>query len=117
MIRRPPRSTLFPYTTLFRSAVVSTAGTDGHQLSILAQAHRAPEFIVCHSVRCLHISGLRPCGSASREEVDGAGILRRLILLIAVDAFRSAILDLRADGQSIAIAANHQSRAKPIFFV
>src|SRR2546427_5040826 len=26
MIRRPPRSTLFPYTTLFRSAVL---GTDG----------------------------------------------------------------------------------------
>src|SRR5258708_38921508 len=30
MIRRPPRSTLFPYTTLFRSAgrVVETAPTD-----------------------------------------------------------------------------------------
>src|SRR2546430_3812037 len=26
MIRRPPRSTLFPYTTLFRSAVVYTCG-------------------------------------------------------------------------------------------
>src|SRR3712207_7095011 len=26
MIRRPPRSTLFPYTTLFRSAVVRVAG-------------------------------------------------------------------------------------------
>src|ERR1035438_716702 len=26
MIRRPPRSTLFPYTTLFRSAVVSRTG-------------------------------------------------------------------------------------------
>src|SRR3712207_7726143 len=25
MIRRPPRSTLFPYTTLFRSAVLLTA--------------------------------------------------------------------------------------------
>src|SRR5258708_35868378 len=25
MIRRPPRSTLFPYTTLFRSTAVSTA--------------------------------------------------------------------------------------------
>src|SRR2546428_3756724 len=25
MIRRPPRSTLFPYTTLFRSAIVSPA--------------------------------------------------------------------------------------------
>src|SRR5258708_14168527 len=28
MIRRPPRSTLFPYTTLFRSASRSRAGTD-----------------------------------------------------------------------------------------
>src|SRR3712207_7095230 len=26
MIRRPPRSTLFPYTTLFRSSVVMAAG-------------------------------------------------------------------------------------------
>jgi len=25
MIRRPPRSTLFPYTTLFRSAAVASA--------------------------------------------------------------------------------------------
>src|SRR2546430_11299258 len=30
MIRRPPRSTLFPYTTLFRSA--GTAGEDRHAL-------------------------------------------------------------------------------------
>src|SRR3712207_7682009 len=27
MIRRPPRSTLFPYTTLFRSPIRSTSGT------------------------------------------------------------------------------------------
>src|SRR2546422_5701503 len=27
MIRRPPRSTLFPYTTLFRSLTVSTTGS------------------------------------------------------------------------------------------
>src|SRR5688572_21660780 len=27
MIRRPPRSTLFPYTTLFRSWTVNTTGT------------------------------------------------------------------------------------------
>src|SRR2546426_7525050 len=26
MIRRPPRSTLFPYTTLFRSAVIEISG-------------------------------------------------------------------------------------------
>src|SRR2546423_8374233 len=29
MIRRPPRSTLFPYTTLFRSAPVGVLGHDG----------------------------------------------------------------------------------------
>src|SRR5438445_3223185 len=29
MIRRPPRSTLFPYTTLFRSIRPSGAGADG----------------------------------------------------------------------------------------
>src|SRR2546430_5817622 len=29
MIRRPPRSTLFPYTTLFRSVAVQPAGGEG----------------------------------------------------------------------------------------
>src|SRR2546429_6517772 len=29
MIRRPPRSTLFPYTTLFRSSVWAIGGADG----------------------------------------------------------------------------------------
>src|SRR3712207_7162372 len=29
MIRRPPRSTLFPYTTLFRSSTILPAGTEG----------------------------------------------------------------------------------------
>src|SRR3989442_8176277 len=28
MIRRPPRSTLFPYTTLFRSVLRATSGSD-----------------------------------------------------------------------------------------
>src|SRR2546425_6775522 len=35
MIRRPPRSTLFPYTTLFRSAIVAKTGiviADDHAL-------------------------------------------------------------------------------------
>src|SRR5258708_10816260 len=33
MIRRPPRSTLFPYTTLFRSLVVDTA--HGHSKGVI----------------------------------------------------------------------------------
>src|SRR2546430_4415110 len=34
MIRRPPRSTLFPYTTLFRSA-----GVMGHEIGHVAARH------------------------------------------------------------------------------
>src|SRR3712207_9463289 len=33
MIRRPPRSTLFPYTTLFRSGVLPDLPSSGQQLS------------------------------------------------------------------------------------
>src|SRR3712207_6853828 len=38
MIRRPPRSTLFPYTTLFRSAF-------GAVIAVLAEGHLAQEEI------------------------------------------------------------------------
>src|SRR2546429_6865103 len=41
MIRRPPRSTLFPYTTLFRSAASSRAPSSVH-LSRPAPALRGP---------------------------------------------------------------------------
>src|SRR3712207_7268207 len=34
MIRRPPRSTLFPYTTLFRSAPLSTADFGEHSHAV-----------------------------------------------------------------------------------
>src|SRR5258706_10606215 len=39
MIRRPPRSTLFPYTTLFRSIL---DGTDGVMLSAESASGRFP---------------------------------------------------------------------------
>src|SRR2546429_2696987 len=37
MIRRPPRSTLFPYTTLFRSAVVWAKEDDGEIYGYLVE--------------------------------------------------------------------------------
>src|SRR2546430_8842982 len=49
MIRRPPRSTLFPYTTLFRSggAIVNTSSVAGHvgmgQVSIYTASKHAVE--------------------------------------------------------------------------
>src|SRR3712207_9362123 len=48
MIRRPPRSTLFPYTTLFRSAVAQPVRP------------RVPQ---------LH----QPCGAVGRRHVAGEG--------------------------------------------
>src|SRR2546430_11812538 len=57
MIRRPPRSTLFPYTTLFRS---QRGGRPAHDLDSLDQAHierkvlPEPEIhivnVLCHHV-------------------------------------------------------------------
>src|SRR3712207_7400589 len=35
MIRRPPRSTLFPYTTLFRSYVLFTSGSTGRPKGVM----------------------------------------------------------------------------------
>src|SRR2546427_7751834 len=47
MIRRPPRSTLFPYTTLFRSVAVALGASSGEQrafvpLGQLAKVEVAP---------------------------------------------------------------------------
>src|SRR2546422_3984440 len=51
MIRRPPRSTLFPYTTLFRSpeaeGEIVNIGSP-HEISILSLAERVKS-IVCSS--------------------------------------------------------------------
>src|SRR5258708_31636811 len=43
MIRRPPRSTLFPYTTLFRSRQTGHGGRSGRVRSVAVEHHRHPE--------------------------------------------------------------------------
>src|SRR2546430_5730155 len=50
MIRRPPRSTLFPYTTLFRSDV-SAAAVDGVVLDPRAHQERAAAEVVVAAAR------------------------------------------------------------------
>src|ERR1035438_10679810 len=51
MIRRPPRSTLFPYTTLFRSILVVLRGSEHHHEEREQQRHEIgigyqPAFVV-----------------------------------------------------------------------
>src|SRR3712207_9564226 len=38
MIRRPPRSTLFPYTTLFRSTILNTIAREIHEAHTLEES-------------------------------------------------------------------------------
>src|SRR5437016_9063718 len=46
MIRRPPRSTLFPYTTLFRSYAMAVALGDVELARIIQfDGHRGPEVL------------------------------------------------------------------------
>src|SRR3712207_7888630 len=45
MIRRPPRSTLFPYTTLFRSGLVATFGAGGATTSY--EEFENTDLIIC----------------------------------------------------------------------
>src|SRR5258708_21026546 len=54
MIRRPPRSTLFPYTTLFRSSRWSCRAQDCRQVPRSCRSHRA----------------VSPCRQKSRQACD-----------------------------------------------
>src|SRR2546425_13088625 len=59
MIRRPPRSTLFPYTTLFRS-IAERLIAEGKPVGILTRGYR----------------GGRPAGERGKLESDEAAMLR-----------------------------------------
>src|SRR2546427_9179568 len=52
MIRRPPRSTLFPYTTLFRSQIEFAPLEDGEA----ADARALLECQICHKVYLTHLT-------------------------------------------------------------
>src|SRR2546430_14935932 len=67
MIRRPPRSTLFPYTTLFRSrrAVACRVKDPGHGFSLQELRHAAlnnPADDMLSHVAVREAQGLRPGG-------------------------------------------------------
>src|SRR3989442_10868063 len=57
MIRRPPRSTLFPYTTLFRSVLGATGA--GPQLDLFAGA-QPPRDLGFDGPAGRHVDALRP---------------------------------------------------------
>src|SRR2546430_12099288 len=71
MIRRPPRSTLFPYTTLFRSQVHQVV-IDLDALDAQALGHRAAdaddvELHAAHAVRDVPDDELQPAAGVERR--------------------------------------------------
>src|SRR5258707_5133285 len=70
MIRRPPRSTLFPYTTLFRSVVLSTG-------SVLAFIALAPPFMPLAEFGQRHVLHVRRPPVEDHGQV-GHGVLYAL---------------------------------------
>src|SRR5438034_6092180 len=62
MVRRPPRSTLFPYTTLFRSVL---AADDEHVVDPPVEAVRQPRIRPPARARLV-----RPAGEVAGDEAD-----------------------------------------------
>src|SRR2546430_13586569 len=80
MIRRPPRSTLFPYTTLFRSIalIVTGAGTAGGLLALVI----GPALAYGQS-----LLALRHLRTPTPGRAPPIGEMGRLALLATVGAF------------------------------
>src|SRR2546430_13112220 len=89
MIRRPPRSTLFPYTTLFRSGVEPRAA--------LARGLQ-------HDVEI----GQRDAGGQRRE-------LRRIEIREAGDAARTAAVFDERDRKSTRLNSSHSQISYAVF--
>src|SRR3712207_6873492 len=73
MIRRPPRSTLFPYTTLFRSdrAALPAVGARGPQLPDLREPTAGP----------VHRDGVRGAARGRRSEEHTSELQSRQYLV------------------------------------
>src|SRR2546426_11380377 len=91
MIRRPPRSTLFPYTTLFRSVLYSTAGT---RRAVVAIDAGTGELIWTHGER----EGGR--GTVAPRQLSGRGLAywsdgREERILYVTPGYRLIALDAK----------------------
>src|SRR3989441_1791749 len=78
MIRRPPRSTLFPYTTLFRSV-----GDLDADASLLADADRLADRVLDHRALAAHVREVEPAAPGHRarqeDQLLGRGVGARRI--------------------------------------
>src|SRR5260221_3279265 len=93
MIRRPPRSTLFPYTTLFRSDEVVLRLLVQRGLAVLQEAVVAPV-----------------AGDVALQADDVA------LLLVVEDRQAAAAFDVPADRKSTRLNSSHTVISDAVFF-
>src|SRR5690349_23425844 len=92
MLRRPPRSTLFPYTTLFRS---------GEGLE--------------HDLGGLALLLARPLADLVDREVDRLGVLGRDDVLQRADAQLRVLVALDGDRKSTRLNSSHVEISYAVF--
>src|SRR5258705_3211751 len=91
MIRRPPRSTLFPYTTLFRSLQVDCVATIEEALTQLTRS--AYDVLLCD----LHLSSGERCRSQrsrSEEHTSELQSLRHLVCRLLLEKKKKLALEV-----------------------
>src|SRR3712207_7613843 len=98
MIRRPPRSTLFPYTTLFRSGAVRVGGE--RQVDGIVEGQRPSR---------------RPLGVEAARAERGPGGGDRPVVLGAVEHRLPEQPALRLDRKSTRLNSSHANISYAVF--
>src|SRR2546427_1354924 len=88
MIRRPPRSTLFPYTTLFRSPVTTTERSESSAFTPAVPPNELSEvppvaasLVVCHSPPAQTMNLVLPRSEEHTSELQSqSNLVCRLLL-------------------------------------
>src|SRR2546425_3163954 len=83
MIRRPPRSTLFPYTTLFRSQLLAEAADD--QVATPSELGHHAAHVVLHPLVSQRRSGGVLCGVRSEEHTSELQSLAYLVCRLLLE--------------------------------
>src|SRR2546428_3921665 len=87
MIRRPPRSTLFPYTTLFRSLVVNRTSESGVEMDRIARFfNRKADLVVPFTPACDDAADRERPFVVLHRDSSAAKVMRDLAAQIAVAA-------------------------------
>src|SRR5438270_13976681 len=123
MIRRPPRSTLFPYTTLFRSAHAALgSGAAGARPARAAAAHRAyrrHSLLMVparppYRLRAAGRTSLVGCPHGAAPVAAARHCLGALLLRHSLLAARAAVVPRRAAGVFRRRAPDPEPRARRI---